>query len=185
MFPHMDIQIVFPFRDVSTFSAHKVLVVGVSEHMLREVGLIAAPEVTQATLVGLLTAVHQHVSLQATLMRRHVAALRAAVDLLVGVQVSDVLLKLHGVKCDEGAEVTAELVVSWVTVPPVLEEDALIGAGKITAGAVVGEVCPIMSLHVRLALKDGATGVMTAFHSPDPVLFGSVFEKFFAQRALE
>lgn len=55
MFPHMDIQIVFPFRDVSTFSAHKVLVVGVSEHMLREVGLIAAPEVTQATLVGLLT----------------------------------------------------------------------------------------------------------------------------------
>lgn len=55
MFPHVDIQIVLPFSDVSTFSAHKVLVVGVSEHMFREVGLISAPEVTQATLVGLLT----------------------------------------------------------------------------------------------------------------------------------
>lgn len=51
----MDIQIVFPFSDVSTFSAHKVLVVRVSEHMFREVGLISAPEVTQVTLMGLLT----------------------------------------------------------------------------------------------------------------------------------
>lgn len=55
MFPHMDIQIVLPFRDVSTFSAHKVLVIRVSQHMFGEVGLISAPEVTQATLVGLLT----------------------------------------------------------------------------------------------------------------------------------
>lgn len=54
MFPHMDIKIVFPFSHVSTISAHKVLVFGVSEHMFREVGLISAPEVTYATLVGLL-----------------------------------------------------------------------------------------------------------------------------------
>lgn len=55
MFPHMDIQIVLPFSDVSTFSAHEVLVIRVSEHMLREVGLISAPEITQATFVGLLS----------------------------------------------------------------------------------------------------------------------------------
>lgn len=55
MFPHMDVQIMFPFCDISTFSTHEVLVVRVSEHMFREVGLISAPEVTEAALVGLLT----------------------------------------------------------------------------------------------------------------------------------
>lgn len=75
---------------------------------------------------------HQHVALQAPFVRGHVAALRAAVDLLVGVQMSNVLLELHGVKCGEGAKVTAKLVVPWVTVPPVLEEDGLIGTREIT-----------------------------------------------------
>lgn len=50
---------------------------------------------------------------------------------------------------------------------------------------MVGEVRPIMSLHVRLALEDGATGVMTTPYSPDPVHLGSVSKKFFAQRTLE
>lgn len=82
-------------------------------------------------------------------------------DLLSGVQMSNVLLKLHGVKCDEGAEIAAQLVVSRVTEPLVLEEDGLIGAGEVTLRAVVGEVCPVMSLHVRLALEDGTAGVVT------------------------
>lgn len=82
--------------------------------------------------MGLLTTVHQHVSLQAPFMRGHVAALRAAMDLLVGVQMSNVLLKLHGVQCDEGAKVTAKPVVSWVTVPLVLDEDSLIGTREVT-----------------------------------------------------
>lgn len=153
--------------------------------MFREVRLVSAPEVTQAALVGLLTAVHQHVPLQAAFMRGHVAALRAAMDLLVGVQMPNVHFKLHGVKCDEGAKVAAKLVDSGVSMPLVLEEDALIGAREITLRAVVGEVCPIMSLHVRLALKDGAAGVMTTFQSLDPVHLGRVSEKLFAQRALE
>lgn len=55
---------------------------------------------------------HQHVSRQAALMRGHVAALGAAMDLLVSVQMSNVLLKLHGVKRDEGAKFAAKLVVS-------------------------------------------------------------------------
>lgn len=54
MFPHVDIKVVLPFGDVSTFGTHEVLVIRVSEHVFREVGLISAPEVTQAALVGLL-----------------------------------------------------------------------------------------------------------------------------------
>lgn len=53
-------------------------------------------------------------------------------DLLSGVQMSNVLLKLHGVKRDEGAEIAAQLVISRVTEPLVLEEDGLIGAGEVT-----------------------------------------------------
>lgn len=53
-------------------------------------------------------------------------------DLLIGVQMSNVLLKLHRVKCNEGAKVTAKLFISWVTMPLVLEEDSLIGAREIT-----------------------------------------------------
>lgn len=141
---------------------------------------------TIGPLIGsLLTAVHQHVPLQAPFMRGHVAALRAAMDLLAGVQMADVLPELHGVECDKGAKVAAKLVVSRVTVPLVLEEDGLIGTGKITLRAVVGQVLPIMSLHVRLTLEDGATGVMAARYSRDPVHLGAVSEKFFAQRTLE
>lgn len=53
-------------------------------------------------------------------------------DLLVGVQVSDVLLKLHRVERDKGAEVTAQLVTARVTLPLVLEEKGFVGAGEIT-----------------------------------------------------
>lgn len=53
-------------------------------------------------------------------------------DLLSGVQMSNVLLKLHGVKCDERAEIAAQLVISRVTEPLVLEEDGLVGAGEVT-----------------------------------------------------
>lgn len=55
MFPHVDIKRVFPFGNISTLSAHKVLVICVSQHMFGEVGHIAAPKVTQTTLVRLLT----------------------------------------------------------------------------------------------------------------------------------
>lgn len=55
MFPHVDIERVFPFCNISTLGAHKVLVVCVSQHVFGEVGHIAAPEVTQTALVRLLT----------------------------------------------------------------------------------------------------------------------------------
>lgn len=74
---------------------------------------------------------HEHVPLQTPFVRGHVAALRAAVDLLVGVQMPEVLLKLHGVERDKGAEVAAELFRPYMTEPLVLEEDCFIGARKI------------------------------------------------------
>lgn len=95
------------------------------------------------------------------------------------------LFKLHRVKRDKGAEVTAKLLVSWVAVPLVLEEDGLIGAREITLRAVVGKVCPIMSLHVLLILKDGTAGVMSTLYSLDAMHFGGVSEKLLAQRTLE
>lgn len=85
MFPHVDIEVVFPFGDISTLGTHVVLVLRVSEHVFREVGLISTPEVTQATFVGLLATVHQHVSHEATFMSSDVAALRTAVGFLTGV----------------------------------------------------------------------------------------------------
>lgn len=79
----------------------------------------------------ILTTVHEHVPLQTPFVRGHVAALRAAVDLLVGVQMPEVLLKLDGVERDKGAEVAAELFRPCMTEPLVLEEDCFIGARKI------------------------------------------------------
>lgn len=127
--------------------------------MFGQVGLISALELTQAALVGpltlkrknkfksycvkgekcpdfhvtkpILTTVHEHVPLQTPFVRGHVAALRAAVDLLVGVQMPEVLLELHGVERDKGAEVAAELFRPCMTEPLVLEKDCFIGARKI------------------------------------------------------
>lgn len=174
-----------PFRHIATLGAHEVLVIGVGEHMSGEVRLVSAPELAQLALVGLVTcggksgmskraaqwrrrvqpshtAVLQHVPLQATFVRRHVAALRAAVGLLVGVQTADVLLELHGVERDKGAKITAELDAPRVAEAPVLEEGGLVGAGEVAAWAVVGQVRAVVSLHVRLAREDGATGVVAA-----------------------
>lgn len=91
-------------------------------------GLVFSEE--PRSFLFLLTAVHQDVSLQAAFMRRDVAAPRAAVDLLVGVQTHNVLLVLHGVKGHKGAKVTAELLLAGVAESPVLQEDVLIGAGE-------------------------------------------------------
>lgn len=95
------------------------------------------------------------------------------------------LFKLHRIKCNKSAKVTAKLVISRVAVPLVLEEDGLIGAREITLRAVVGKVRTIMSLHVLLILKDGTAGVMSTFYNLDPMHFGSVSEKLLAQSTLE
>lgn len=64
-------------------------------------------------------------------MWRGVAALRATLDLLIGVKMLQVLLQLHWVFCDKGAKVTAKLLISSVTAPQVPEEDGLVGGGEV------------------------------------------------------
>lgn len=163
MFPHMDIEGVFPLCHISTLSTHKVLVFRVSEHMFGQVGHIPASVVAHTAFVRLLTfsgkentksgnvmskttqsqsktkeqffyhtTVQEHVSHQATFMRGCIAAVRAMINLLIGVQMPNVLLKLHRVKCDEGAKITAKLVISGVAMPLVLEEDCFVRARIIT-----------------------------------------------------
>lgn len=128
---------------------------------------------------------HQHVARQAAFVRGHVAALRAAVDLLTGVQVSHVLLELHRVEGDEGAEVAAELLGPGVPVPLVLQEDALVGAGEAALGAVVGLVAAVVGLHVRLALEDQAAGVVATLCGLHAVHLGAVPQQVFVGRAVE
>lgn len=98
---------------------------------------------------------------------------------------SDMPFELHRVEGDEGAEVAAKLFVPSVTEPPMLEKHRLVGAREITFRAVVSQMSPIVRLHVRVALKDGTTGVMAAFHSGDPVHFGGVSDEVFTERTLE
>lgn len=47
-------------------------------------------------------------------------------DLLIGVKMSQVLLKLHRVKCGEGAEIAAQFVVSRVAVSLVPKEGCFV-----------------------------------------------------------
>lgn len=47
-------------------------------------------------------------------------------DLLIGVEMSQVMLKLHRVKCGEGAETATEFVISRVAVPLVPKEGCFV-----------------------------------------------------------
>lgn len=50
---------------------------------------------------------------------------------------------------------------------------------------MIGEVRPIMIIHVCLAFKEGAAGVMTAFHCFDSVSLGRVSNEVFVMRTLK
>ena len=103
-------------------------------------------------------------------------------DLLAGVQTSHVLLELHGVKGDEGAELAAELLLPRVAPPPVLQEHALVGAGEVALRAVVGQVrTPPVLLHVPLVGEDGVAGVMATLHRRHAVGLPGVTQQLLAQ----
>lgn len=55
VFPHVDGEVMLPLGDVSTLCTHEVLVLGVNQHVFGQVGLVSAPELTQAALVRFLT----------------------------------------------------------------------------------------------------------------------------------
>lgn len=52
---HVHAEVVLPLGDVATLGAHVVLAAGVGQHVLGQVAHVAASEVAQLTLVGLLT----------------------------------------------------------------------------------------------------------------------------------
>lgn len=124
-------------------------------------------------------------SLQATFMRRRVTALRATVDLLIGVKMLQVLLQLYGVESDKGAKVTAKPLVSRVAAPQVPEEGGLIGGGEVTLRAVIGLVCPIVSLHVSLVWEQSPAGVIATFAGRSVVHLCGMSHKFLSYGRLE
>lgn len=124
-------------------------------------------------------------SLQATFMLRCVAALRATVNLLIGVKVLQVLLQLYGVERDIGAKVTAELLVSSMASAQVPEEDVLVGGGEVALRAVIGLVCPVVNLHVSPVWKQGTAGVMATFARHTAVNLRGMSHKLLSYGRLE
>lgn len=95
-------------------------------------------------------------------------------DLLIGVQVSNVSFELHRVECRKVAKVAAELLTACVALPLMPQEGGLVGTREITLRAVVSEVSLEVSFHVVLTGKDGNAGVMGTPYRRDPVLLRRV-----------
>lgn len=85
------------------------------------------------------------------------------------------LLELHGVKGDEGAEPAAELLHTRMPLSLVVLKQALVRARVAALRAVEGQVCPIMGLHVCSGPEKAATGVMPTIHGLEPVYLSHVF----------
>lgn len=104
-----------------------------------------------AQLLGLLqgtpTSVHQHVPDEHPLVRCGEGTLSALVDLLVGMHLAHMIVKLHRVESGIGAETAQELLTAWVPLLLVLAENMLVGADEVTLLAVEGIVGFPVSLH--------------------------------------
>lgn len=122
----------------------------------------------------------QHVSDEHPLVGSGKAALRALVDLLMSMHLAYVILVGHWVESGKGAEGTAQLFTTWVALLLVFAEQVLVGAGKVTVGAVEGIVALVMHLHGFGCGKEHGTRVMAALHSPYPMGLLQVLYKHFA-----
>lgn len=105
---------------------------------------------------------HQHVSFQDPFVRRHKAALRAAVCFLVGMKVANVLIELYRVESGKRTEAAAQLLLPWMSLSFVLQKTAFIRAGEVTVWAVVGLMRAEVFLHLFSAPENGTAGVMMA-----------------------
>lgn len=77
--------------------------------------------------MGQLTSVHQHVSFKDSFMSSHKAALEALVCFLIGMKMSNMLVKLYGIESNKRTEATSELCLSSMALSFVLQETALVG----------------------------------------------------------
>lgn len=89
----------------------------------------------------------QHVADEDPLVRGGEGALSALVDLLVGMHLAHVVVKLHGVESGIGAETALELLAAWMPLLLVLAENVLVGADEVALLAVEGIVGFSVSLH--------------------------------------
>lgn len=93
------------------------------------------------------------------------------VDLLICMETANVLLKLHWVEGDEGAEFTVQLFLAWVPLSLVSLKVALVGAGEVALCAVEGLVCAQVSLHGLSALEQSIACMMATLNSFDAMSF--------------
>lgn len=119
----------------------------------------------------------QHVADEHPLVGSGEVALRALMDLLVGVHLAHVVLVGHGVEGGEGAEGAAQLFAARVALLLVFAEQVLVGAGKVTVRAVEGVVALVVRLHGLGCGEEHGTGVVAALHSPRAVALLQVLDK--------
>lgn len=89
----------------------------------------------------------QHVSDEHPLVGSGKVALGALVDLFMSMHLAYMVLVGHWVEGGKGAEGTAQLFTARMALLLVFTEKMLIGAGKVTVGAVEGIVALVVGLH--------------------------------------
>lgn len=119
------------------------------------------------------TSVQQHVPDEHPLVRGGEGTLGAFVDLLVGVHLAHVVMKLHGVESGVGAEAALELLAARVPLLLVLAENVLVGADEVALLAVEGVVGFSVSLHGLGRAEEQRAGMVLALHGLDAM---SIFE---------
>lgn len=106
-------------------------------------------------------------------------------DLLSCMEMLRVLPHLHGVESNIGAKFTAKLLVSSVAVPQMAAEGGLVGGSEITLRAMIGLVCPIVSLHFSLIWEQSPTGVMATFAGRGVMHIHRMLHKFLSYGRLK